>query len=439
MSERAIGRIKLIVGLVTFLLILLLFSPHGVLVAQAAVSEYNYTTGAGTNKWAYESIGVNDNPPPDITSGTEFTSYTEIDSSNDVRYTTTGGSATNNPFHRFEFDISEDPATITEIGYYWEGYGDISSSTLYIWNFTASDWESLGTHAETTTDGIVSGSITDTTKIQQDYINASGYLELCAVDIGNKPTLISTDYVYVNVTYTAPDTTPPSFHSPGLSGTEIPQGDPVELWINITDDTEVAASNFTVMYPNGTSYNFTASLKNGTTQSGYWNYTFDTTGQPLGTYNWTFAHANDTANNWNSTSVELKFNVTEAAYVAITVSPADVDFGIVNLGSTNQTTGDAINATNTGTATGDMQIKAFNTTDWTLTYANATGGLSGEQFFLNHNETGWWEPINLTYSSLASGVLAGDSRTFDLRIGVSPDTTITTEQTTNVTIRIVAV
>jgi len=131
---------------------------------------------------------------------------------------------------------------------------------------------------------------------------------------------------------------------------------------------------------------------------------------------------------------------TEAGYVAITVSPADVDFGIVNLGSTNQTTGDAINATNTGTATGDMQIKAFNTSDWTLTYANATGGLSGEQFFLNENETGnygIWTPINLTYSSLASGVLAGDSRTFDLRIGVSEGTTITTEQQTNVTIRIV--
>ena len=67
------------------------------------------------------------------------------------------------------------------------------------------------------------------------------------------------------------------------------------------------------MYPNGTEYNFTAFIKNGTRQAGFWNYTFNTIGEPLGTYNWTFAYANDTVNNWNSTAVELKFNVSDTS------------------------------------------------------------------------------------------------------------------------------
>jgi len=143
-----------------------------------------------------------------------------------------------------------------------------------------------------------------------------------------------------------------------------------------------------------------------------------------------------------SAGSEGTVNITcTPGYLALTVSPGDVAFGTVGLGETNQTTGDAINATNTGTVTGDMNIKAFNTNDWTLTYTNATGGLSGEQFFLNENETGnygIWTPINLTYSTLATGVAVDGSTLFDLKIGVSGNTAATAAQTTNVTLQIVA-
>ncbi len=143
-----------------------------------------------------------------------------------------------------------------------------------------------------------------------------------------------------------------------------------------------------------------------------------------------------------SAGSEGTVNITcTPGYLALTVSPGDIAFGTVGLGETNQTTGDAINVTNIGTLTANFNIWAFNTTDWTLTYANATGDLDGEQFFLNENETGnygIWTPINLTSSVLATSVAVDDSALFDLKIGVSGDTVATTAQTTNVTLQIVA-
>ncbi|MDI6860061.1 MAG: Ig-like domain-containing protein, partial [Methanocellales archaeon] len=144
------------------------------------------------------------------------------------------------------------------------------------------------------------------------------------------------------------DTTKPTFHSPGLSDTELLryQGEKVELWINITDNINVSTSNFTIMYPDGASYNFTASWKNGTAYTeGFWNYTFDSTGQPLGTYNWTFAHANDTSDNWNSTSVNLEFvvkspvlDVSIYEYQNVTrLSSYDFNASVTNSGNINAT------------------------------------------------------------------------------------------------------
>ncbi|MDI6640143.1 MAG: hypothetical protein QMD78_04915, partial [Methanocellales archaeon] len=150
-----------------------------------------------------------------------------------------------------------------------------------------------------------------------------------------------------STTFTARDTTKPAFHSPGLSKTELLRyiGEKVELWINITDNIAVDTANFTIKYPNGTSYNFTASLKNGTNQTGFWNYTFDSTGQPLGTYNWTFAHANDTSDNWNSTSVNLEFvvkspvlDVSIYEYQNVTrLSSYDFNASVTNSGNINAT------------------------------------------------------------------------------------------------------
>ncbi|MCG2826189.1 MAG: hypothetical protein L6265_06320, partial [Thermoplasmatales archaeon] len=170
------------------------------------VVTYDYSSGGGTNKWAYQGLGGNDAPPADPTTGTVITDYTTIETSNDVRLANAAaGTPTTNPFHRFTFIISEAPATITNIAYLWEGCGStdvVPNNALYIWNFATPAWVSLGSNAAVTpTDGTVSGSITTGFS---NYINATGHLHLCVAGIVNAQDYIYTDYVKATVTAGTP-------------------------------------------------------------------------------------------------------------------------------------------------------------------------------------------------------------------------------------------
>ena len=160
-----------------------------------AGNTYDFSTNAGVDKWAYEGSDAN-GAPPSITSGTEFISYSEINSSDNTRYSTGGGSTTKDPYHLFKFTISEKTDAITQINLFWEGYNDAGTSRFYLWN-SASGWEELGSHTETSADGTI--TVSKTTGFS-NYINGSGYLYLCAIETSNSGTTVYTDYVYVSVT-----------------------------------------------------------------------------------------------------------------------------------------------------------------------------------------------------------------------------------------------
>ena len=157
---------------------------------------YDFSSNAGVDKWAYYGTDAN-GAPPAIMQGTLFPSYAGIASSDNTRNSTGGGGANNDPYHLFKFIISEAPTTITNLTLSWEGYNDVGTSNFYIWNFGTSVWELLGSHTQTATDGTV--TVSKTTGIS-NYINASGYICLCAIEISNSGTTIYTDYVYVSVT-----------------------------------------------------------------------------------------------------------------------------------------------------------------------------------------------------------------------------------------------
>lgn len=162
---------------------------------------YDYSSGAGVNKWAYEGLGGNDAPPADNTSGTEITNYSDIATSNDVRLVnTSAGGKAKNPFHRFKFQINEDPSTVTQIDYHWEGCGstDVTpNNSLYIWNVSTSSWTLLGNNnAGHPTDGTVSGSITSGIS---DYIAPGGLVQLCVSGITDAQDYVYTDYVRLTI------------------------------------------------------------------------------------------------------------------------------------------------------------------------------------------------------------------------------------------------
>ncbi|MEW6069996.1 MAG: carboxypeptidase-like regulatory domain-containing protein, partial [Candidatus Thermoplasmatota archaeon] len=157
----------------------------------------DFSVGAGVDKWAYYGADAN-GAPPAITAGTEFPSdgYKAIAVSDDVNYTTGGGGANNDPYHLFKFKIALAPASITRLDVLWEGHNDAGTSRFYIWNAATAAWEELGSHTQTVVDGII--KVTKTTGIA-DYIDGSGYLYLCAIEISNSGKFIYTDYVKVAV------------------------------------------------------------------------------------------------------------------------------------------------------------------------------------------------------------------------------------------------
>ena len=263
-----------------------------------SLHKYDYTTGVGTDRWAFHtnSSAGNDLPPANPWArDLEFptSDYDAINSSDDSRATTSGGSSTINPAQIFEIQVSENRSTITQLDFYWEGYGDAGSPSFYVWNWTTSSWENLGSHSQTTSDGIITA--TRSSGIE-GYVNASGYIELTSVDTANKPNFIKTDYIYINVTFQVTNS-PPKWSNNQSSVPTVYNSNFVSLF-NVTwaDDSDSNGYNFSWFESNftGSPNNYTAFRFTGTNISS-WNGTL-----PAGTFYWKF-HANDSNGKWNST------------------------------------------------------------------------------------------------------------------------------------------
>ncbi len=167
---------------------------------------YDFSTGAGTDKWAYEG-GVDGRSPTTVNEPSDsIHSYSAI-SADDGTYesyvTTSDGTYA---AQRFIFHIDEDPANISAIYITWNGKGwhdsggAYNGTFLYIWNGTA--YEELASSAvgtETTLTGGVTSGISN-------YINANNVTVLVeqksAQDRGDA-SHIATDYIKLEVVTTS--------------------------------------------------------------------------------------------------------------------------------------------------------------------------------------------------------------------------------------------
>ncbi|MGC9310090.1 MAG: hypothetical protein ACP5E4_00005, partial [Candidatus Aenigmatarchaeota archaeon] len=133
-------------------------------VSEVMVTSYNFSAGAGTDKWAYEKGSEAASQPatgPNIEGETQFLTYTEIASPDTSRYSTNINSGGYYGTHHFRFNITQQVSSIDQIYMEWRGYGTNALSTLYVWNFSgAGSWQSLGTGASTTADNILSHTFT---------------------------------------------------------------------------------------------------------------------------------------------------------------------------------------------------------------------------------------------------------------------------------------
>lgn len=148
---------------------------------------YTYSSGGGTNKWAYEKVNgwkSWDWPshPTSPTDGTLIeatsTNYAQISSLDTARWRTHQASlAEEYDEQLFKFKINESEATISNIEVKWTGYGSTGGSTytvnLSIWDSTLNKWEQLHIPTPLTSEATWTKSLSSNCG---NYSDSSGYL-----------------------------------------------------------------------------------------------------------------------------------------------------------------------------------------------------------------------------------------------------------------------
>jgi hypothetical protein len=105
------------------------------------------------------------------------------------------------------------------------------------------------------------------------------------------------------------DTTPPTISNESINATSILPGQAVRFTANVTDNFEVSKVIVTVQYPNGTLKNYTISLLSGDIYFLDFTDTLDN-----GIYIWKTTYANDSVNNFSTSSPNLQFRVLGITY-----------------------------------------------------------------------------------------------------------------------------
>jgi hypothetical protein len=129
--------------------------------------------------------------------------------------------------------------------------------------------------------------------------------------------------------------------------------------------------------------------------------------------------------------------------VSMTVGSGSVNYGILALGSTQDTTGGGVNSTqiaaNSGDAAVDFNIQSSQAVraagvDWNLA---AAAGVN--QFTLKCSTDGGlsWTPLTNSYQVLAADIAPGNSQNFDLQIGMPSSVTDPFQHTVTVTVQAV--
>ena len=132
----------------------------------------------------------------------------------------------------------------------------------------------------------------------------------------------------------------------------------------------------------------------------------------------------------------ITVTVTPSGTLSITVSPTTWDNGELAYGSSNSTSGGHFTVTNDGTITCKVQIKASDTTDWTL---STSAGYN--QFVMKASTDGgttWGLTLTTSFQDLFSSIDPSSSDTFDLQLTMPTSGSTSTQQTITVTLQAVS-
>ncbi len=174
------------------------------IVAGCKMKTYEIFPGVGAFGYSYYGSFSNSQPippsGPDITSQTNYTTYTAFAASDNSGIGVTSSSNTVIYFYwHFKFHVNETLSSIKSMTFSWEGYDSYGSGAdyVYIWNFSKSGWDQVAT-----VNNLVSVDVENHDSLSSsfsNYIDSSGYFHITALSALGKNTGIYTDYVYVRV------------------------------------------------------------------------------------------------------------------------------------------------------------------------------------------------------------------------------------------------
>lgn len=170
--------------------------------------KYDFSSGAGINKWAYR-YQVNATPPKNNNiPSTEFDSsqYSNIGANDGTMQKDNADLEGYYAAHRFVFQISEDITNIEQIGIFWNGrgrsngLGGADGETLYIWNFSSNQYKEIASSSSRKEIDLTKTISSDI----ENFIDENGDIIILVEQNSDygifRTSQLWTDYVYVNIT-----------------------------------------------------------------------------------------------------------------------------------------------------------------------------------------------------------------------------------------------
>lgn len=189
---------------VAIAILLVITSTIFISVASAATTTYDYSSGATTNKWAWE-VNSNDYPPTSVNSETALSGdqYVSIGTSDSNRWVMSDPGTNKFISMKSTIDIQESAARIKNILFHVEGYKNGArpqTVAIYGYNQITSAWDLIGSgDIPAGADGTVEASLTADF---DNYIDADGKMTWCFI-LEYKNRFLYVNYVKVDVTYTS--------------------------------------------------------------------------------------------------------------------------------------------------------------------------------------------------------------------------------------------
>ena len=123
--------------------------------------------------------------------------------------------------------------------------------------------------------------------------------------------------------------------------------------------------------------------------------------------------------------------------ISVSVSDGTVEYGTLAVSTTKSTLAgelaDLQTATNNGNVTENFNIRGQDSANWTL--AATTGVVNQYVHKLSKDSGANWTALTTSNQTLASGVVAAGTQTFDLQITTPSSSTSYIEQSVNVTVQ----